>query len=69
MEDKRVTFVIQTYERHLNFKRLFHDVRARNAGRQQFTEWVVTRIPVQQPRRRRPVLQGSGANSKQNGVL
>jgi len=36
MDDKRVIFVIKTYERHLNFKRLFHDVRAHNAGRQQF---------------------------------
>jgi len=37
MEDKRVAFVIQTYEQHLNSKHLFHDVRACNAGRQRFT--------------------------------
>jgi hypothetical protein len=68
--DIRDTSVIQTYQWRLNSKSY---VPATTFGRATLDADGVTNvsycIPVQRPRRRRPVIKGFWAYSKQYGVL
>ena len=67
MVDTRVTSVIETYQRRLSSKPYVPSTTFRRVtlGANGF----VSRIPVQRPRRRRPLLERCAANSKQYGVL
>ena len=71
MADIRVTSVIETDQRRLNSKSCVPSTPFWNAtlGANGVVNELCSRIPVQQPRGRLPVLEGCGANSKQYVVL